>query len=161
MKRNVQIEIAGARYRMSSDADEAYLQRLADIVNERVEALGPKAARAATPAQLLAVVALISLASVSLGLTFEIFDSGSGVDPAWAAAIRTAILSLGAIILAALGSKRRLLELTWLVYPVLVVTGVKLVFEDLRHGNPLALFVSFAFLGVALIIAPRLLRRPK
>ena len=58
MKRTVQIEIAGARYRMSSEADEAYLQRLADIVNERVEALGPKAARSATPAQLLAVVAL-------------------------------------------------------------------------------------------------------
>jgi cell division protein ZapA len=58
VKRNVQIEIAGARYRMSSDADENYLQRLADIVNERVSALGPKAARSATPAQLLAVVAL-------------------------------------------------------------------------------------------------------
>ena len=58
MKRTVQIEIAGARYRMSSDADETYLQRLADIVNERVQALGPKAARAATPTQLLAVVAL-------------------------------------------------------------------------------------------------------
>ncbi len=58
MKRTVQIEIAGARYRMSSDADETYLQRLADIVNERVQALGPKAARTATPAQLLAVVAL-------------------------------------------------------------------------------------------------------
>ena len=43
---------------MSSDADESHLQRLADIVNERVEALGPKAARAASPAQLLAVVAL-------------------------------------------------------------------------------------------------------
>jgi len=58
VKRNVQIEIAGASYRMSSDADEVYLQRLANIVNERVQALGPKAARAATPAQLLAVVAL-------------------------------------------------------------------------------------------------------
>ncbi|UCF45751.1 MAG: cell division protein ZapA [Myxococcales bacterium] len=58
MKRTVQIEIAGARYRMSADADETYLQRLADIVNERVQALGPKAARTATPAQLLAVVAL-------------------------------------------------------------------------------------------------------
>ena len=58
MKRTVQIEIAGARYRMSSDADENYLQRLADVVNARVEALGPKAARTATPAQLLAVVAL-------------------------------------------------------------------------------------------------------
>ena len=43
---------------MSSDADETYLQRLADIVNDRVQALGPKAARAASPAQLLAVVAL-------------------------------------------------------------------------------------------------------
>ncbi len=58
MKRTVQIEIAGARYRMSSDADEAYLQRLADVVNDRIKALGPKAARTATPAQLLAVVAL-------------------------------------------------------------------------------------------------------
>ena len=58
MKRTVQIEIAGARYHMSSDADESYLQRLADIVNERVQSLGPKAARTATPAQLLAVVAL-------------------------------------------------------------------------------------------------------
>ena len=58
VKRTVQIEIAGARYRMSSDADEAYLERLANTINERIEALGPKAARTATPAQLLAVVAL-------------------------------------------------------------------------------------------------------
>ncbi len=113
------------------------------------------------PAFILAVVALFSLASVGLGWAFEFIGRGSAVDPAWAAAIRTAILSLSAIILAGLGSKRHLLELTWLVYPVLVVTGVKLLFEDLRHGKPLALFVSFAFLGVALIVAPRLLRRPK
>jgi hypothetical protein len=111
------------------------------------------------PAFILAVVALFSLASVGLGWAFEFIGRGSAVDPAWAAAIRTAILSLSAIILAGLGSKRHLLELTWLVYPVLVVTGVKLLFEDLRHGKPLALFVSFAFLGVALIVAPRLLRK--
>ncbi len=113
------------------------------------------------PAFVLAVVALVSLASVSLGWTFDVLGRGSAVSPAWAAAIRTAILSLSAIILAALGSRRHLRELTWLVYPVLVVTGVKLLLEDLRHGQPLALFVSFAFLGVALIVAPRLLRRPK
>ena len=111
------------------------------------------------PAFILAVVALISLASVGLGWAFEFFGHGSAVGPAWAAAIRTAILSLSAIILAGLGSRRHLLELVWLVYPLLVVTGVKLVLEDLRHGKPLALFVSFAFLGVALIVAPRLLRK--
>jgi cell division protein ZapA len=70
VKRTVQIEIAGASYRMSSDADEAHLQRLADIVNERVQALGPKAARAATPAQLLAVVAL------SLAEDLEVSERG-------------------------------------------------------------------------------------
>lgn len=58
MKRTVTLDIAGAKYRMTSDADEAHLQRLATIIDERINALGPKAARAATPAQLLAVVAL-------------------------------------------------------------------------------------------------------
>jgi cell division protein ZapA (FtsZ GTPase activity inhibitor) len=58
VKRNITLEIAGAKYRMSTDTDEEHLKRLAAAVNERIEALGPKAARAATPAQLLAVVAL-------------------------------------------------------------------------------------------------------
>ena len=57
-KRTVTLEIAGARYRMASDADEAHLQRLAASVNARIEALGAKATRTAAPAQLLAVVAL-------------------------------------------------------------------------------------------------------
>ena len=58
VKRTVQIQIAGASYRLSSDADEAHLAHLANTINTRIEALGPKAARAASPAQLLAVVAL-------------------------------------------------------------------------------------------------------
>lgn len=43
---------------MTSDADEAHLKRLAGAVNDRIAALGPKASRTASPAQLLAVVAL-------------------------------------------------------------------------------------------------------
>ncbi len=58
VKQTVTVEIAGARYRMTTDADAEHLQRLASMVNERIEALGPRAARAASPAQLLAVVAL-------------------------------------------------------------------------------------------------------
>ena len=58
MKRTVTLDIAGARYRMASDADEAHLGRLAALINERIEQLGPKVAKTATPAQLLAVVAL-------------------------------------------------------------------------------------------------------
>ena len=58
MKKSVTLDIAGASYRMSADADEERLQALADLVNERVEALGPRAAQQASPAQLLAMVAL-------------------------------------------------------------------------------------------------------
>ncbi len=57
-KRTVTLEIAGAKYRMTSDADEEHLARLAEMINERIDGLGPKAQRTATPAQLLAVVAL-------------------------------------------------------------------------------------------------------
>ena len=57
-KRTVTLEIAGAKYRMTSDAEEDHLRRLAELINERIDGLGPKAQRTATPAQLLAVVAL-------------------------------------------------------------------------------------------------------
>ena len=58
MKKSVTLDIAGASYRMNADADEGHLQQLADLVNERVAALGEKAARQASPAHLLAMVAL-------------------------------------------------------------------------------------------------------
>ncbi len=58
MKRTVTVEIAGARYRIVTDAEEAYLQRLAERINERVAALGVSAGRHPGAAQVLAVVAL-------------------------------------------------------------------------------------------------------
>ena len=58
MKKAITLDIAGASYRMVVDADEEHVRHLAEIVNERVAALGPSAQRKATPAQLLAMVAL-------------------------------------------------------------------------------------------------------
>lgn len=57
-KKTITLDIAGAKYKMTSDADEEHLRLLAGVVEQRINALGPKAARAASPAQLLAVVAL-------------------------------------------------------------------------------------------------------
>jgi cell division protein ZapA (FtsZ GTPase activity inhibitor) len=56
--KTISLDIAGAAYRMNVDADEEHLKRLAQIVNERVAALGPKAQQRATPTQLLVMVAL-------------------------------------------------------------------------------------------------------
>jgi cell division protein ZapA (FtsZ GTPase activity inhibitor) len=58
MKRTINLEIAGTKFRLVVDTDEAHLRKLAATVNERVEQLGERAARTATPAQLLALVAL-------------------------------------------------------------------------------------------------------
>lgn len=58
MKHNVTLEIAGTRFRLVADADDSHLQRLAALVNDRVEELKSKTSRVASPAQLLALVAL-------------------------------------------------------------------------------------------------------
>ena len=58
MKHNVTLEIAGTRFRLVADAEDNYLHRLAALVNERVEELKSKSSRVASPAQLLALVAL-------------------------------------------------------------------------------------------------------
>jgi cell division protein ZapA (FtsZ GTPase activity inhibitor) len=58
VKQPVTLDIAGARYRMTSDADPEHLRRLAAVINDRIAELGAKAVRSAPTAQLLAVVAL-------------------------------------------------------------------------------------------------------
>jgi cell division protein ZapA (FtsZ GTPase activity inhibitor) len=58
VKQPVTLEIAGAKYRMSSDAEPEHLRRLAEVINDRIAELGSKASRSASAAQLLAVVAL-------------------------------------------------------------------------------------------------------
>ena len=44
--------------------------------------------------------------------------------------------------------------------PLLVLTGLKFVLEDFRAGRPATLFLGFALYGLALIVGPRLCRRP-
>ncbi len=54
---------------------------------------------------------------------------------------------------------RGFVEGAWLVYPLLILTGLKFLVEDLRAGRPATLFVSFALYGLALIAGPWLCRR--
>lgn len=74
-------------------------------------------------------------------------------------AVRSVVLAGAAVLLAALGRKPRLVELSWWVPPVLVLLVIKVLVQDLRTGSPLSLTVGFACLGLALITTPRLRRR--
>ena len=80
-------------------------------------------------------------------------------NPAVLAALRTAVLAAAAVSLAVSSRFKRWPEARWLVYPVLVLVGVKLFLEDFPHGQPVTLFVALALVGSALILVARLLAR--
>jgi hypothetical protein len=81
------------------------------------------------------------------------------VDLANLAALRTAVLAASSVSLALSSRYKRWPEARWLVYPVLVVVGFKLLLEDFPNGEPGTLFVAFALVGSALILVSKLLSR--
>lgn len=81
------------------------------------------------------------------------------VDPGVLASIRTAAMIAATLMVARAGRTEAGREAGWLMYPLLILTGVKLGFADFLQGRPSTLFVSLALYGLALIVGPRLLRR--
>jgi hypothetical protein len=85
--------------------------------------------------------------------------AGEPLDAGILASMTTIVLAASAVAVAACSRLTPCAEFRWLVYPVLVAGGLKLVADDFRHSSPATLFAALAVYGVALIIAPRILRR--
>jgi hypothetical protein len=73
--------------------------------------------------------------------------------------IRTIVICGFALALG-FASCRRHIELGWIAYAAVALGTLKLLFEDLRFGNPASLVVSFLFYGMVLILLPRLTKEP-
>ena len=84
---------------------------------------------------------------------------GGAIDAAALGVLRTAILAVAAVAARRAGRLRGLAEVGWLVYPVLIAGGLKLLLEDLRTGRPATLVVSLVLYGGALILVPRMRSR--
>jgi hypothetical protein len=111
--------------------------------------------RTRLPATILAAVTLGALViSVAFGFRSEIAEGEAIVS----SILRTAVISLTAILLALLSRKDRFAQSKWLVVPCLLIAAAKLLAQDVPSGKPSVLFGSLALFGAALIIAPRLLR---
>lgn len=81
-----------------------------------------------------------------------------GSDPAVIAVVRTALLA-GLTILTAWASRFPALSPGRLLCnPLMLVLGLKLLWDDFRTGRPGTLFVSLAIVGVALVLTPKLRR---
>jgi hypothetical protein len=113
------------------------------------------------PQLLLVAAAAAGAAGLAAGWLAGLFAGapGPGARAGAVAAIRTAVLSVGAIGLAGLGRSPAWVEARWLAWPVLGAVGFKILLEDLPRSRPATLVLSFAFYGAALILVPRL--RPR
>jgi hypothetical protein len=80
------------------------------------------------------------------------------IDLGIVATLRTAVLALATLLVAWIGQKPRFREWGWLVYPLLVGIGLKMVAQDFQSSRPATLFIALALYGTALIVAPRLRR---
>ena len=84
-----------------------------------------------------------------------------GPDPSLAAlaTLRTATLSIASVTLALSSRFRRWPEARWLVYPLMILVAIKLFVEDFPNGEPASLFVALSFVGGALLLVARLMKR--
>lgn len=82
---------------------------------------------------------------------------GDAADGGRLAALRTAVLAAAALALAA-GGSRRFREMRWLVYPLIGLSALKVLVEDVPQGRPATLVLSLVAFGGSLIAAPILLR---
>jgi len=112
------------------------------------------------PELVTAAVLGSSVAGITAGWLGQSAAGGwiTASEAASVAVSRTAVLALLAPLLAWAGRRRSLVELTWLVYPLLAATGLKLLLEDFRHGEPMTLFLALALYGGALVVTPRLMK---
>jgi hypothetical protein len=83
---------------------------------------------------------------------------GIETSPAPLAGLRSAILALGTVGLAAAGARWKREEIAWVAWGLLVAGALKILVQDVPSGRAAVLAVSFAFYGVSLILAPRFLR---
>jgi hypothetical protein len=105
----------------------------------------------------VASLAVCGAAAVLVAVVLAILPAA--VDGSQLSTIRTIVLVVAASAAALAGLHRFGREVSWLVYPLLLAAGVKLVFVDFVRGRPTTLFAALGAYGAALILAPRILRR--
>jgi len=116
---------------------------------------------AGLPQLIVLALSVWEVGGLMVTISGPILADAAGAEPnaAVLAALRTAVLSAASVTLALSSRHWRWPEARWLVYPVLILVGIKLFVEDFPNGQPATLFVSLVFLGGALLLVAKLLKR--
>lgn len=131
---------------------------IACLVIPRPEQTEAPASLAAGPRVVVALLAVVGSGGALVSLLAPAV-AGSPPDVGILATLRTGVVAAAAVVLALSTRVPRVMELGWLLYPVLVVGGFKLLVDDFRHSQAATLFLALALYGAALVMAPRLVKR--
>jgi len=96
---------------------------------------------------------------VATAVAVSALAGAGGPEAPLVSTIRTTVLVGAIMLVASAGRREQWREVGWLTYPLLVLTGLKILFVDFPQGRPSTLFVALGLYGLALIFTPRLLRR--
>jgi len=72
--------------------------------------------------------------------------------------VGTVALSMMTVLCALLASRWGVREAGWVVYPLLALTGIRVVLADLASGRTVVFVIALAAYGAALITSPKILR---
>jgi hypothetical protein len=104
------------------------------------------------PLTALLLVSALAIATVVVVTTIAVLPSGT------TGATGTVALSLVTLGLGILANRWGIREAGWLVYPLLLVTGLRMVVRDFLSGQTLVLVIALAGYGFALIVSTKMLK---
>ena len=106
--------------------------------------------------QRLPLTALLVMSGMVLAAT--LVSLAALVAPGSALWMGTVALSALTIAAAVLASRWGVQEAGWVVYPLLALTGLRVLLTDLASGRTVVFVIALAAYGTALVLSPRLLR---
>jgi hypothetical protein len=105
---------------------------------------------------MLYVVAIVvftcTAAGTAIALTMVVLPGGQHMTGSVLATVRTIVLVTTTLVLATAVRVAGSREAGWLVYPMLILIGAKVLFVDFPQGRPQTLFAALAVYGIALIV---------
>jgi hypothetical protein len=107
---------------------------------------------------LSALLAALSIAALAILLAAS--SLGDRLTLSLLATARTLVTCAVALSLAFTGSRTGRRELVWIGYIAIALGTLKLILEDFRQSNPVALAVSLVCYGALLIVVPKLSSKP-
>ena len=106
-----------------------------------------------------ALLAALSIAALAILLAAA--SLGDKLTLSLLATARTLVTCALALSLAFTGSRTGRRELVWISYIAIALGTLKLILEDFRQSNPVALAVSLVCYGALLIVVPKLKMEPR